>query len=204
MTAIKHIFTALLTLLLVVSFQPVTVVGQTTTDTAATTSEMVVQEAGMTPTLIAIPELELFASVESVGQTATGAMDVPSDGENIAWYEPGFAPGEPGHAALAGHLDWEGETGPFWGLADIPTGSLIALVGEDGRILVYSTVSNTSYAADANAAARVFGPADRPRLSLITCEGDFVQAEDTYDRRRVVEAELIFDTANQDTWLSTL
>jgi len=41
----------------------------------------------------------------------------------------------------------------------------------------------------------LFGASSESRISLITCEGDFVAAEDTYDQRRVVEAKLIFDTA---------
>lgn len=201
----KHILTVLATLLLVVSFQPLPAFGQeTATAPTEAASEATVAASEMTPQSIMIPALDLFTTVESVGQTENGAMDVPSDWENVAWYEPGYAPGENGRAALAAHLDWEGSAGPFWDLQSVPTGSLIAVVGTDNRILVYRTVSNTSYGRSADVSAQVFGPADTSRLSLITCEGNFLQEEDTYEERHVVDAVLIFDSANPDSFYSTL
>lgn len=198
----RKIITVFATLLLVVSFQPLPVMGQETAPQVV--SDVTVAPSEMTPKSIMIPALNLFTTVESVGQTDDGAMDTPSDWENVAWYEPGYAPGENGRAALAAHLDWKGATGPFWNLQSVPTGSLIAVVGTDNRILVYRTVSNTSYDRQANVSDQVFGPADASRLSLITCEGTFEETADTYDKRHVVDALLIFDTANPDDFYSSL
>jgi hypothetical protein len=167
----KRIFTGILALLLCFSFMPPAVMAQDTVTAEQVIKTTLTAEEGITPKLIVVPGLDLFATIEPVGQTAGGAMDVPTDWRDIAWYEPGYAPGENGHAALAGHLDWEGNKGPFWGLADLKDGELI------------------------NASQQVFGASSESRISLITCEGDFVAAEDTYDQRRVVEAKLIFDTA---------
>lgn len=186
----------ILPLLLCLSFLSFTVIAQEAEAVSDVVESNQVTEEGITPTFIVFPALNLFTSVESVGRTNTGTMDVPNNWQNVAWYEPGFAPGEDGHAALSAHLDWSGNTGPFWGLADVPNGSLLAVVGESGRILVYMTVSNQSYDRVARVSDQVFGPANESRLSLITCEGTFEESLGTYDKRQVLEAVLIFDTAD--------
>lgn len=190
---------ALLAVLFIFSLQPAVAFGQaTTSDTTATSSEEVASSTGITPDYISVPALDLFTSVESVGLTDEETMATPYNPKNVAWYSYGYAPGEKGRAALAAHLDWEGQRGPFWELSSVPVGSLIAVVGESGRTLVFSVASNRSYDQAASISNQVFGYSDTPRLSLITCEGTFLEAADVYSERQVVDATLVFDTANAE------
>ena len=189
---VRALITAAILLML-----PTGSLATTTLPTPPTETETVSTQIleGMQPSLVIIPKLSLAAAVESVGQTAGGAMDVPTDWQDVAWYEPGFAPGENGHAALAAHRDWAGNAGPFWDLKQLEAGDLIAVANRAGRVMIFQTESNIAYEKDADVSAQVFGQANTARLSLITCEGAFLSTEDTYSKRQVVDARLIFDSA---------
>ncbi len=57
------------------------------------------------PKILSIPKLEVNAEIETVGLDNKGAMDVPKNAMNVAWYNLGPKPGEKGNAVMAGHLD---------------------------------------------------------------------------------------------------
>jgi len=58
------------------------------------------------PVRLVIPRLGVDAAVERVATDVRGAMDVPRDYRDAAWYAPGVAPGDGGDAVIDGHLDW--------------------------------------------------------------------------------------------------
>jgi hypothetical protein len=144
----------------------------------------------LTPKLVFIPKLSVGTVVESVGLTDDGAMDTPSDWQNIAWYQPGFAPGEKGHTALAAHRDWNGQAGPFFNLKKLQPGDGIFVAG-DGRLQIYAVTESAMYDRSDETKGEVFGTSSTSELSLITCEGQFLDSQDTYQDRRVIQAELI-------------
>ena len=57
------------------------------------------------PYRIRIPALGIDTVVESVGVTASGLMDVPSNIWDAGWLETGAKPGAAGQAIIDGHLD---------------------------------------------------------------------------------------------------
>ncbi|TMF08357.1 MAG: DUF11 domain-containing protein, partial [Chloroflexi bacterium] len=68
----------------------------------------------ITPYRIRIPALGIDTLVESVGTTASGLMDVPSNLWDTAWLQTGVKPGAPGQAVIDGHLDSvRGSSPPF-------------------------------------------------------------------------------------------
>jgi hypothetical protein len=68
------------------------------------------------PVRLRIPAIAVDAAVEHVGLTPDGAMDVPASYADVAWYTLGPKPGEPGNAAIAGHLDSPTARTAFWDL----------------------------------------------------------------------------------------
>jgi LPXTG-site transpeptidase (sortase) family protein len=166
-------------------------VGKADTSTASAQANPTASTTkSLTPKLVFIPKLSVGTVVESVGMTEDGAMDTPDDWQSIAWYQPGFAPGEKGHTALAAHRDWQGQAGPFFDLQKLQPGDGIFVAG-DGRLQIYAVTESTMYDRSDDTKGEVFGTSSKPELSLITCEGQFLNNQDTYKNRRVIQAELI-------------
>jgi len=117
-------------------------------------------------------------------------MAVPSNYTDVGWYEPGPAPGSPGNAVIAGHLD--STTGPavFYDLEDLKPGDEIITTSADGQEFRFLVTTSETYNADDAPLERIFGNAINPQLNLITCDGAFDRSVREYDKRLVVYAEL--------------
>jgi sortase (surface protein transpeptidase) len=147
------------------------------------------------PARLAIPSLGVDAAVERVATDATGAMAVPADYRDAGWYSPGVVPGDPGDAVIDGHLDWAvaGRDVPavFRRLASLRPGDELDVTTQDGEMLTFSVVASTRVPADADAGAYgLFDPAGPPRVTLVTCAGEWSAAQARYLERLAVTAEL--------------
>lgn len=142
------------------------------------------------PVRLRIPVIGVDAVVESVGLTPDGAMGVPSGPYTVGWYNLGPLPGAPGNAVIDGHVDYR-TVGPavFWRLRELRPGDALIVTSVDGREQRFVVTDLVSYSAANFPIGRVFGPADSPRLNLITCSGTFDARAREYDRRLVVYAE---------------
>jgi hypothetical protein len=139
------------------------------------------------PIRVIIPSIGVDASVEQVGVTADGVMDTPANPWNTAWYALGVRPGQPGNAAIAGHVDYHG-IGPvvFWDLNKLSVGAEILVVTDSGQTLRFKVRGSEHY-TDGNAPLiDIFGPANTVNLNLITCGGTFDPSTRHYDQRLVV------------------
>ncbi len=135
--------------------------------------------------------VKVDAAVEAVGHTDKGAMGVPKAWENVAWFELGTRPGQPGNAVIAGHLD--SKTGPavFWRLVELKAGEVVSVVNDQGETTRFEVKKTAVYETEEAPLEEVFGPSDVARLNLITCDGAFDRETRTYDRRLVVYTEKI-------------
>ena len=147
------------------------------------------------PKFLIIPKLAVATRVESVGQNDSGAMEVPYDWRNAAWYEPGYLPGQNGRTVFAAHRDWKGSAGPFFRLDEMTAGDMVYTASSDGTILAYRVTNSKLFARGFDPSGSVFGAAPMPRLTLITCEGEYLEDSETYTDRRVVSADLAFSFA---------
>ena len=96
--------------------------------------------AGIVPSRLRIPSLNINAKVEPVGVKADGTMATPSNFDNVAWYSPGAKPGGQGSAVFAGHVNNALlRSGVFEHLAQIKKGSYI-MVEDAGKSLVWVSV----------------------------------------------------------------
>jgi sortase (surface protein transpeptidase) len=141
--------------------------------------------ASIIPTHLAIPSIGVDAPVEQVGLTADKAVESPSQWMDAAWYKLGYQPGALGNAAIIGHLD--STTGPavFWRVGQLKPGAAVVL--DDGNTtLTFLVQSVGTCPADNCPMQQIYGPANAPRLNLITCTGDWNPQAGSYTERLVV------------------
>lgn len=142
--------------------------------------------------LINTDRVQVNAPVEYLGKTEDGAMAAPEGWWNVGWYRLGPAPGEPGNAVIAGHLDSESGPAVFWQLRELRIGDVVSVVDDRGNTISFR-VTRTQVYYNNNAPIReIFGAADGTYLNLITCDGYFDPAAGIYDRRLVVFTERIW------------
>jgi hypothetical protein len=147
------------------------------------------------PAKLSIPAIHVDAAVMNVGKTAQGLMDAPVSNAinspywtHVFWYEPGAAPGQPGNAVIAGHVDRVGgDPAVFWYLRELAPGNDVYITTVQGQKLHFVVDRAVSYPATAPSSDvmnAVFGPSSAHHLNLITCSG--VWTGHGYDQRLVV------------------
>lgn len=141
------------------------------------------------PVAIRIPALGQDAPVIPTGVEPNGDMEVPDNVTEVAWYKYGSAPGEPGSAVLAAHVDLAGQgPGVFFELRELEEGSVIFVDFDDGTTGEYRAEARTIYDKAALPTEAIFSREGPPVLTLITCGGDFNQSIRRYDSNVVVYA----------------
>jgi len=145
---------------------------------AASSSAAELPPVGL-PMRLAIPVIGVDAAVESVGLTAEGLMDVPQNFDEVAWYQLGPRPGEPGNAVINGHVDSAVQgAAVFWKLRTLVPGNEIIVTGDNGTTQRFVVTGIEKY-DDANAPlTRIYGSADGAHLNLVTCD-----QTSSFDRR---------------------
>ncbi|MCR4325599.1 MAG: class F sortase [Patescibacteria group bacterium] len=156
-------------------------------DIASVASVEFVHTRSELPTRLIIPKINVNATLEYVGLTAEGEMDVPEDPSNAAWLYVGFRPGEVGTAVIDGHYGWkDGIPAIFDNLHTLQKGDELYVEDEKGDITMFIVRESRRYDPDADA-SDVFGSDDgKSHLNLITCEGDWNADQKNYSNRLVV------------------
>ncbi len=142
------------------------------------------------PRELRIPKLGIDAQVESVGQDALGAMDVPKNPDKVAWYQLGAKPGETGNAVIAGHLDWTKGPAIFYHLDQLEAGDTLTITDTENKQQQFVVTSKVSYPFDQFPLEQVFGASADIHLNLITCAGRFNRTTKNYSNRIVVYTKL--------------
>ena len=143
------------------------------------------------PVRVTIPALGVGTRVMRLGLTGDGAMEVPPGAYPAGWFDQSPTPGELGPAVLAGHVDWNGRTGAFWGLRRLHRGDRVVVDRADGSTATFAVDRVARYAKDEFPSGSVYGDIDTAGLRLITCGGDFDQHADSYRDNVVVYATLV-------------
>jgi hypothetical protein len=127
------------------------------------------------PDRIRIPAIHVNAPLMGLGLTKAGSLDVPpADRKNLAgWYEAGTTPGEKGTAIVAGHVDNADGPAVFYSLGALKKGSTIEVDRRDGGVAAFTVDAVEMYAAKDFPDEKVYGPAGRPELRVITCGGGY-------------------------------
>lgn len=152
------------------------------------------------PVNIRIPALGQEASIVPAGVEPNGDMEVPENVTDVAWYKYGSAPGEPGSAVLAAHVDLAGQgPGVFFELGTLDPGSVIYIDFDDGTTASYRAEARSVYDKEALPTEAIFRRQGPPVLTLITCGGDFNRSIRSYDSNVVVYAVPVDDPAPATT-----
>lgn len=143
------------------------------------------------PAHLEIPTLGVSASVEQVGNKADGSMGTPTNFTNVAWYELGSRPGEEGNAVIDGHVNNAlTKAGVFEHLSELRVGDAVSVSDVSGKTLNYRISQTSTYATNEAPLEDIFSRSGASQLVLITCDGDWIPSEHSFDKRLVVVAQL--------------
>lgn len=148
-------------------------------------------QEGSPPMRLSIPTLTIDANVQKVGVTKAGAMGVPNNFTDVAWYKYGTVPGQVGSAVIDGHVDnGLSLAGVFKHLSDIKVGDVIYIETASSTNLTFVVTDVELYPYKEVPLEKLFNQNDAAHLNLITCDGAWIAGEKTYDHRFVVYATL--------------
>ena len=140
------------------------------------------------PVRVRVPSIGIDMPIEAVGLADGSAMALPANPAVAAWYRYGAGPASPaGATVVAAHVDsLVYDIGPFAQLADAPGGTEIMVDTADGGTHRYTIASVDSVEKPAVPWASVFDRTGQPRLTLVTCGGEF-----DYEARRYLSNVIV-------------
>jgi LPXTG-site transpeptidase (sortase) family protein len=142
------------------------------------------QQMQAQPVQIQIPALHVNAPVIPVGVTSSGALQVPDNVTQAAWYQAGNAPGQGGLSIIAAHVDFDGKLGLFNELHTLKKGDLIIVTDYSRHIHRYKAVTGRLFPksdpSTVQALAQASSKSGQPELALITCGGALNSAAHSY------------------------
>jgi LPXTG-site transpeptidase (sortase) family protein len=145
------------------------------------------------PARLKMPSLGIDAKVEEVGRKADGSMGTPADFLDVGWWGEGSKPGDDGNAVFDGHVNNAlTKAGVFEHLAQAHKGDYVTVSDAEGHTLVYEVSEISLYDTGQAPLAKIFSKTGPSQLVLITCDGEWVQDEHSFDKRLVVVARQVF------------
>lgn len=100
------------------------------------------------PTALEIPKLGVRAPVIRLGLNDDRTLEVPKDYSETGWWSGGYAPGERGPAAIAGHVDSEDGPAVFYELDELEPGDEIRIRRADRSAVTFTVQRTESHAKD--------------------------------------------------------
>ncbi len=148
------------------------------------------------PRYLSIEKLGIYnARVRSMGLTRDGSLDTPYSIFDVGWYNRSSKPGTGGVLVIDGHNGGPNVHGVFKDLNKLYTDDLIVIERGDGQKFTYRVVENKEIPlADANQYMSVAFSSPEPgteSLTLISCIGEWSQAQQTYLSRQFTRAILV-------------
>lgn len=142
---------------------------------------------------IKIPSINVYARVMQVGETSKGAIDVPGNVHDAAWYNASAKPGQVGATVLDGHVSGWGTAGVFHDIKKLSAGDTVQIVKGDNTILTYKVIKTVVYDAKKVDMQAVVNPVSKGKsgLNLITCDGHVKAGTSEYTQRVVVFTEKV-------------
>ncbi|MGY1748821.1 class F sortase [Modestobacter sp. SYSU DS0511] len=155
------------------------------------TPDAVLQLPASAPVHIQIPALGVTSDVMELGLERDGSLEVPPGAYPVGWYEGSPTPGQRGPAVVAGHVDWHGEPGAFYGLRELLPGDEVVIERADGTMATFRVDRVEEHGKDAFPTDAVYGDIDHAGLRLITCGGAFDDESGGYLDNVIVFADLV-------------
>jgi sortase (surface protein transpeptidase) len=147
-----------------------------------------VAQPAAAPVRVRVPSVGIDAALAGIGLDGARTLVPPGDLATAGWFSQGPAPGEPGPAVLAGHVDSSEGPAVFFRLRDVAPGDPVLITRADGSTVRFTVTRAARYAKTAFPTAEVYGPTPDAELRLITCGGDFDRGARRYRDNVVVFA----------------
>ncbi len=130
------------------------------------------------------------APIESVGLTKQGALDAPKDPRGVGWYERSARFGSKGVSVVDGHSGWIGNRpATFDSLGKVAIGDKIFILDGGGSAIVFVVRKVRIYGEHDDTTSVFISTDGASHLNLITCEGTWDEAKQSYAGRLVVFAD---------------
>ena len=167
--------------------------SRTTTSTVAWASVRLADEQLIevaVPVRLAIDAIDIDARVLPLGvKSGTGQMEVPENVDEVGWYRYGSAPGWPGSAVFAAHVDMAGKgPGVFFHLDRLRMGDPIDVDFDDGTTLTFVVSHAERVPKGELDFDSIFSTSGEPLLRLVTCGGGFNRTSRSYEDNVVITA----------------
>ena len=171
---------------------------QIPTSTIATTSAIVLPEDGIgLPLRLKISTLGVDAAFVHLGLKSDGTMEIPNNVFDVAWFTGSPRPGEKGSSVVTGHVAQirQGvltKPGVFMRLNELRIGDKISVLDDKGKIITFAVRESRLYDPAADATDVFTSNDNGAHLNLITCEGTWNAAEQSYSKRLVVFTDAVW------------
>ncbi len=145
------------------------------------------------PSRVYAEEIGLDARLVEVAVESDGSLGTPKEWNVAGWYRKSAKVGASGNLIIVGHYDDNfGRPAAFWGLKNLKVGDTVYVADEFDRVYSYQ-VTDVFYIdmSDPDRLDVLSNEEESSSLTLITCGGVWVPNQGTYNRRLVVQAEII-------------
>lgn len=132
------------------------------------------------PLRVRIPAIGVDAPVGPLHVDENGVLPPPDGNHITGWWQQGPEPGERGPAVIAGHVDSYRGPAVFFRLHELRNGDAIFIDRADGSTAVFATQRVERHDKNTFPTEHVYGDTPDSQLRLITCGGDFDDAERRY------------------------
>ncbi|HEX6248301.1 MAG TPA: class F sortase [Nocardioidaceae bacterium] len=140
------------------------------------------------PARVVIASADIDARVRPVGVAEDGQMELPDNPRVMGWYRFGPAPGEPGSAVLAGHLDSRRfGLGPLARLRNVEVGDPLEVLQSDGTTASYRVRTVERFDRQGLPDA-IFARSGPEVVRVVTCGGEYLPDAGGYQENLVVTA----------------
>ena len=148
------------------------------------------------PRYLSISKLGVVnARIIAVGVKSNGELGTPNNIFDVGWYEASGKPGQGGVMVIDGHNGGPHVHGVFKDLPNLVEGDIIKIERGDGKIFEYKVVENKTVVlseADAYMKTAFKSPVSgKESVTLISCTGEWSQAQGTYLSRQFTRAILV-------------
>jgi len=139
------------------------------------------------PVHLKIPKINIDVDLEPVGLTSQGAVGVPKDPHDVAWFNLSPHPGEDGNAIIVGHYGWkDGKAVAFNNLHKLRKGDRLYVEDDKGVTTSFVVRKILRYGSETDASDVFVSNDGGSHLNLITCEGIWDKISKSYSRRLIV------------------
>jgi hypothetical protein len=148
-----------------------------------------------TPRSITIPAIHVHSSLQKLGLSSPGVMQVPVPGplyNEAGWYKYSATPGALGPSVIVGHVDSAAE-GPsvFFLLGGLKPHDRVFVSLANGSVAQFTVDAVRRYAKVNFPTQLVFGKTNHADLRLVTCGGPFDAATGHYLDNIIILATLV-------------